>query len=187
MAQLEKTKLSQKQLFRFLIDMYYAIIYKLQQSTSKEIRINESNDYFDQLETFTTFEQIKEWLNDLLNEIGKVTSHQDIAPKHLIPLVQSWINDSYSQNITFQQFADEHHVSVSYLSREFKEQTSMTFSEYLSNIRIDKAKKFFDKGMERTAEVGGLVGYQDPKHFRTVFKRITGITPKDYKKIQKRG
>lgn len=184
---IEKEKILQKQLFQFLLDMYYAIIYKLQQSTSNVIKIVEGDRYFDQLESLETFDQLKNWLINLLNEIVKVTPHHDVAPKHLIPMIKTWIANFHSTNITFQQFADEHHVSVSYLSREFKEQTAMTFSEYLTDVRITKAKELFDKGMERTAEVGALVGYQDPKHFRTVFKKVTGMTPKDYKNIQKRG
>ncbi|MGN8647331.1 response regulator transcription factor [Gracilibacillus sp. HCP3S3_G5_1] len=184
---IERERMPQKQLFRFLVDMYYAIIYKIQQSTSNVIKINDINEYFDQLETFVTFDQLNNWLTNLMNKIAKITSHPHIAPKHLIPKVKEWIEESYASNITFQQFADEHHVSLSYLSREFKEQTNMTFSEYLTNVRIKKAKELFDRGMKKTVEVGALVGYNDPKHFRSVFKRVTGKTPKEYKALQTRG
>ncbi|WP_163539905.1 response regulator [Gracilibacillus sp. YIM 98692] len=179
--QIRQARLPQKQLYRFLVDMYYAVIYKLQQSTSSIIKIEDIDDNIDQLETFITYDQLENWLTVLLSNISSSISHENIAPKHLIPKVKEWIQESYSDNITFQQFADEHHVSLSYLSREFKEQTNMTFSEYLTHIRIKKAKGLFEKGMEKTVEVGRLVGYHDPKHFRTVFKRVTGITPKEYK------
>ncbi|WP_208585515.1 response regulator transcription factor [Gracilibacillus suaedae] len=178
---IQQKKIPQKQLFRFLADMYYAIIYKLQQSTSNVVNIDNIDEYFDQLDALVFYDQLENWLVDLMNHISRELSHKEIAPKHLIPKVKEWVEEAYSNNITFQQFAEEHHVSLSYLSREFKEQTNMTFSEYLTNVRIKKAKELFDSGVKKTVEVGALVGYNDPKHFRSVFKKITGKTPKSYR------
>lgn len=182
-VQIKQENITQKQLFLFLIDMYYAIVYNLKQQVSIVIKIDHIDDYFDQLDTLVTFEELEQWLTDLINKLMAAMPHHDIAPKHLIPNVKQWIEESYQQNITFQQFADAHHVSLSYLSREFKDQTNVTFTEHLTNVRINKAKELFQNGIERTAEVGELVGYTDVKYFRSVFKRITGSTPTTYKEM----
>ncbi|MCJ7843197.1 response regulator [Lederbergia sp. NSJ-179] len=180
--QIKERRISQRQLFRFLSDMYYALIYKLQQTTNSIIQMNGIEETFAKLDCFVTFEELEDWMGELITRIAEAFSSGGIAPKHLIPKVRDWIEKSFADNITFQQFADEHHVSVSYLSREFKQQTKMTFSEYLMNYRIRKAQELFENGVERTVDVGSLVGYHDPKHFRMVFKRITGMTPREYKK-----
>lgn len=182
---IRELRISQRQLFRFLLDMYYAIIYKLQQSTNSIIEMNEIDESFANLDSLVTFEELEDWMEKLITRIAEVYLPEDIAPKHLIPKVRKWIEDSFADNITFQQFADEHHVSLSYLSREFKQQTKMTFSQYLMNYRIQKAQELFENGTDRTIDVGALVGYSDPKHFRMVFKRITGVTPSEYKKRMK--
>src|SRR5690606_12156603 len=155
---------------------------------SQVIKIENMEDYFDELKSLVTFKELEEWLLELVYKIIEAAdSDKQVAPKHLIPQVKQWIEEAYQRPITFQQFADEHHVSLSYLSREFKEQTGMTFSEYLTRIRIHKAKELFINGLERTVEVGELVGYHDMKHFRTVFKRETGLTPASFKESVKRG
>ncbi|GAA0310420.1 YesN/AraC family two-component response regulator [Gracilibacillus halotolerans] len=174
--------LTQRQLFRFLMDMYYALQYNLQQSTRPVMQLDEMDDYFDKLNRLVSYEELEDWLHGLVYKLTETTqSDQQVAPKHLIPKVKQWIEESYQQSITFQQFADEHHVSLSYLSREFKEQTGLTFSEYLVKVRINQAKAFFQEGVDRTVVVAELVGYHDVKHFRNVFKKMTGLTPTEYK------
>lgn len=186
-AQIKQENMTQKQLYLFLTDMYYALIYNQQQLTSNVIKIDHIDDYFDKLNTLVTFDELEQWLLNLIDKLTRAMPTNDVAPKHLIPQVKQWIEESYQQNMTFKQFADAHHVSLSYLSREFKEQTDVTFSEYLTNVRISKAKELFQRGIERTAEVGELVGYNDVKYFRSIFKRVTGITPTAYKKMKRGG
>jgi two-component system response regulator YesN len=181
LTQIQKVNVSQRQLFQFLLDMYYAILYNLQQTNSRMMKLENIDEMFAKLDCLLTFQELEEWLEELINKIVSAYTPQEIAPKHLIPEVKHWIAESYAESITFQQFADEHHVSLSYLSREFKEQTKMNFSKYLINYRVRKAKELFQNGLDRTMEVGSLVGYNDPKHFRAVFKKVTGKTPKEFK------
>lgn len=188
LKQLKKYPLTQRQLFRFLTDMYYALQYKLQQSTIPVLQQGFMEDFTEELNALVTYEELEKWLTELILKIMDSTQiDKQIAPKHLIPKVKQWMEEGYQRTITFQQFAEKHHVSLSYLSREFKEQTGMTFSEYLTNIRIEKAKDFFREGIERVTEVADLVGYQDVKHFRSVFKRVTGLTPAEFKATLKEG
>lgn len=183
MCEIEKKHLTQRQLVRLLWDMYYAISYKLENRLINEkTRIKDMEEKLAQMYTFLTFHEVEGLINQLVLYIAEDLKPLNLAPKHLIPIVEKWVKTDYAKNITFQQFADEHHVSLSYLSREFKEQTGVTFSEYLTQYRIKKAKEFLDSGLQRTAEVGEMVGYQDPKHFRTVFKKVTGITPTEYRR-----
>ncbi|PSL36264.1 YesN/AraC family two-component response regulator [Planomicrobium soli] len=179
-SQIKQLELTQKQLYKFLLDMYYAISYNMQQSTN-QLSIHNIDEKFSELDSLVTFDQLKEWLNQLIRLLINKYVQKETAPKHLIPKVKDWIVNSYSNSITFQQFADEHHVSLSYLSQEFKKQTNMTFTEYLANYRIKKAQELFQNGMKSTAEVGILVGYHDPKHFRKVFQKVTGVSPTQYK------
>lgn len=180
--QIKQIKMRQKDLEQFLVNMYYAVLYKLQQNLKQVIRIDGINEKLKEIANIETYQQLRDWLAILMQLFMKAANMESIAPKHLIPKVKEWISEYYAENITFQEFADNHHVSLSYLSREFKEQTNMTFIDYLTNHRINKAKELFENGIDKTVEVGKMIGYNDPKHFRTVFKKITGLTPKEFRK-----
>lgn len=171
-------RITLKQLSLLITNMYYAIIYKL---TNQSFIVEQSNVNLDLLSEISSYKELEEWLVEMLSKLRDHHTSRELSPKNLIPKVIDWIKHSYKDNITFQQFADDHHVSLSYLSREFKEQIGITFSEYLMEFRVDKAIKYFEEGLERPSEVGFLVGYQDPKHFRTVFKKVTGMTPREFK------
>lgn len=181
--QIKSLQPTQRILRQFLLDMYYAIWFKLEQFTSEVIKVQHIDSHFAKIDALLTFDDLKKWLETLIDLITPSLIDERLAPKQLIPKVKEFIEKNYADNITFQQFAKDHHVSLSYLSREFKRQTNMNFSEYLTHYRIEKAKELFDNGFTKTVEVGVLVGYQDPKHFRSVFKRMTNMSPKDYKHV----
>src|SRR5262249_53012113 len=103
-------------------------------------------------------------------------------PKGLIPVLLCHIHNQYQSVISLQQFAAEHHVSLGYLSRLFKIHTGMTFSEYIVDYRIRKAKELLGLGVDRLQEVSRLVGYEDAKHFSLLFKKVVGESPMAYAK-----
>lgn len=173
--------ITQKQLYKFLLDMYYAFMHKLELTLS-----DSEDDYFSELNTLVTYDDLEEWINNLMYYFILKLKNKSVAPKQLIPIIVNWIEKSYKENITFQEFADQYHVSLSYLSKEFKEQMNMTFSEYLTNIRIEKAKSFVKSGITQTSRVAELVGFNDVKYFRSVFKKKTGQTFSEYRDSIKR-
>ncbi|MDG5788492.1 response regulator [Evansella sp. AB-P1] len=181
-SQLKLKSITMLQLKLLINNIHYALKYRLKENLGSNTDIESIQVNLDTLDTFSTFEELADWLEEIILRIAEHFTPTLIEPKNLIPKVIQWIHSNYQQNPLFQDFANEHHVSLSYLSREFKTQTGCTFSEYIMRYRIEKAKEFFSEGLKRTSEVSSLVGYDDPKHFSSVFKRIEGISPKDFKK-----
>jgi len=64
----------------------------------------------------------------------------------------------------------------------FKKETGQNFINYLTNIRIEKAKELLRSTNLKSYEIAYKVGYDNPTYFSTVFKKLTGMTPLDYKK-----
>jgi AraC-like DNA-binding protein len=64
---------------------------------------------------------------------------------------------------------------------KFKDLTGMTPIEYLTQIRINEAKFLLSNSPLNVAEISSIVGYDDPLYFSRVFKKVTGISPKNYK------
>ena len=75
----------------------------------------------------------------------------------------------------------------SYFSRMFKKETNETLMMYISKTRIDKAKRYMEQKDSNLTEIAFMVGYDDYTYFNKVFRKITGISPRDYKKSMESG
>ena len=72
-------------------------------------------------------------------------------------------------------------ISSYYFSKLFKNETGTNFIEYLTNLRISKAKDLLDENRLSVKEIGITVGYPDPNYFSRIFKKNVGQTPSEYK------
>ncbi len=83
--------------------------------------------------------------------------------------------------MTLEQLAEHVGLSKSYLSSYFKKVTGESFIDYMLQLRVEKAKELFRQTNLKIYEVAEAVGFQDPKYFTKSFKRITGVSPNQYK------
>ncbi|MFC5452708.1 response regulator transcription factor [Paenibacillus aestuarii] len=134
------------------------------------------------LQHISSYDELLICLHDKIIALYGEEQVSETTPKELIAVLVNQIHHHYQRAISLQQFAAEHHVSLGYLSRMFKAQTGLTFSEYVTEYRIRKAKELLQGGVERLQEVSRLVGYEDPKHFSLLFKKQVGETPMMYAK-----
>ncbi len=91
------------------------------------------------------------------------------------------IQDRYIQGITIEETADNLRISAGYLSRLFRQETGYTFVDYLMYTRVTEAAKLLKKSDSKIYEVADMVGYTDPRYFSQIFKRVTGLTPREFK------
>jgi len=105
-------------------------------------------------------------------------SHQDEE----ILKAQAFIEAAYDQEITVDHMAGQTNMSKRNFIRRFKNATRNTPLEYLQRVKIEAAKKALEKNPETVTSLMQLAGYNDIKTFRKIFKRITGLTPQDYRK-----
>lgn len=94
---------------------------------------------------------------------------------------QTYIEDNYQEKITVDQLADMLALSRRNLERRFKKATTNSVVEYIQRVKIEAAKNNLESSRENVNEVMYNVGYTDPKAFRDTFKRITGLSPKQYR------
>ena len=103
--------------------------------------------------------------------------HEDEAIKK----AQAYIEGNFQQRITVDELADMFSLSRRNLERRFKKATSNTVVEYIQRVKIEAAKMSLESSRENVNEVMYKVGYTDTKAFRTTFKKITGISPIQYR------
>ena len=99
---------------------------------------------------------------------------------------QDFIENNFQERITIDGLSSQVALGRRSLERRFKEATNNTVAEYVQRVKIEAAKKCFETSRKSITEVMFEVGYSDTKAFRCMFKKITGMTPIDYRnKYQK--
>lgn len=93
---------------------------------------------------------------------------------------QEYLEQNFRKKISVEDLCEQLAVSRRTFERRFKKATSNTVLQYLQRVKVEAAKKEFEKGTKTVNEVMYEVGYSDPKSFREVFRRITDMTPLDY-------
>ncbi len=105
----------------------------------------------------------------------------------LVCKAQTYMEENVSQKISFEHLASKLAISRRNFDRRFIKAVGFTPVEYLQRVKVELAKSFLEKGRKSIFEVMDEVGYADDKAFREVFKKITGLSPVDYKaKFSKR-
>ncbi|HEY6503540.1 MAG TPA: helix-turn-helix domain-containing protein [Chitinophagaceae bacterium] len=94
---------------------------------------------------------------------------------------QELIETKFQDKITVDELAAQLCIGRRNLERRFKKATANTVVEYIQRVKIEAAKKNFETGRKNVNEVMYDVGYSDTKAFRSVFKRITGLSPVEYR------
>ena len=104
-------------------------------------------------------------------------AHDDNAIKK----AQDFIEANYQDKITVDQLATMFALSRRNFERRFKKATANTILEYIHRVKIEAAKQSLESSRENVNEVMHNVGYSDPKAFRVTFKKITGLSPIEYR------
>lgn len=107
---------------------------------------------------------------------AKQTQHNSIIDE-----IIQYINLYYREDISIEKIANKFFINPSYFSSLFKEETGMNYNDYLTDLRINKAKQLLVSGQYKVKEVAGMVGYSSPRYFSRLFYSKVGMLPKRYK------
>jgi two-component system, response regulator YesN len=130
-----------------------------------------------------TFEQFREQIQKILTS-ALVFRDSRASSQHILMLrnVHDYIDHHYSDsNLSLNEVASQVNLSPSHFSTVFSQETGQTFKEYLTEIRIRKAKELLRSTTLRSSEISYEIGYNDPHYFSYVFRKQTGLSPKEYR------
>jgi len=117
---------------------------------------------------------------DFISQIKSGLVYDRLSP--IIESAQVYINEHLNENLSLKHVAEKVGVSESHLSRSFKQETSMTFSNYVHTIKVKKAQHLLLLTDKSIIDIGLSLGFTTQSHFTKVFKSITDTTPLQYKK-----
>ncbi|UUZ92976.1 AraC family transcriptional regulator [Paenibacillus sp. P25] len=99
----------------------------------------------------------------------------------MIERIKAVMDQRYAENLTVSDIAESVYLSSTYVSLLFKQETGETVYEYLTKVRIERAKELLRDARIKFYEICDAVGYSDPSHFSKIFKKYTGLTPSAYR------
>ena len=98
-----------------------------------------------------------------------------------------YFNEHYNEPISIQEYAESRNMSVCYFQRNFKQIVKHTPMQYLLTIRVNNAASLLETTDYSMAEIAAIIGYEDPLYFSRLFRKIKGVSPRDYRNLVKDG
>lgn len=145
-------------------------------------RFASRDDYLPTLLAFTQLTDIRKWFVNKISEAARnIVAKKEEQSTGLIERAKKYIDANFGRDISLDDVSREIQISPYYFSKLFKEETGGNFIEYLTGIRIERAKQLLHETELSMKEICVEVGYQDPNYFSRIFKKTTGITPTEYK------
>lgn len=132
---------------------------------------------------FRKFDLMRDYFSTV---VQSMVNGAEISVKRIVLEAIRIIGQKLNQNISLVSISEDLFVNPSYLSRLFKENTGKTFTQYLTEQRIERAKILLENPSARISEVSKEVGYNDEKYFSRVFRNMVGVTPKEYCTVEKK-
>ncbi|MCP8967763.1 helix-turn-helix domain-containing protein [Ectobacillus ponti] len=130
----------------------------------------------------STLAQVQEyarvWLGHIMNLLENRYRQRKADP---IALAKQWIAQHLHESITIERIAKEVYMNTTYLSEQFKSQTGETVLDYVTRLRLQKAKELLLRSDLKVYEISQQVGYADTKYFSKLFKKHFGELPSQFK------
>lgn len=137
-----------------------------------------SDNVIDSLD-YSALRQVILEVLDMIFQKEKEKSNTSI--KNMVKEAVVYVDQNYFEEITLTSLAEKYGIESSYFSKLFRNETGKNLVLYITEKRIEKAKEYIRKGDIKLTEVAFMVGYDDYSYFNRVFRKITGMSPRNYR------
>ncbi len=136
----------------------------------------------EQIQSKKSIDEMEKWIHEVFKHVLESIKKNKISKtSKLIDEVKKYIDQNYQNDqLSVEEIAKSLYVNYAHLSFVFKRDTGITINEYLTDLRIEKAKELFDSGNTLVLDVAKKVGYADSNYFGKCFKKYYGLAPSKY-------
>ena len=139
------------------------------------------------IEKATSTKELEQLQVLMIKEYCKVVREVSTEGYHgIVKQAIEYINLNFSKELSLPFIADIINVSPSHLSKKFKKETGFTVTEFINKKRIQEAKRLLQISDHSITDIAILIGFEDPGYFTSVFRKLVGITPREYMKVYKK-
>jgi len=147
-----------------------------------DVMLERNLDYVNKVMQINNQEDLCAWISTALDEfIELVYTLQDGRKVTQISPAINYIDANYDKPVTLADIARASHLSISRLAHVFKEQMGITLIDYLTGVRIERAKQLLLATEQSCTEICFQVGYNNQSYFTRTFKKLVGMTPKQFR------
>lgn len=126
--------------------------------------------------------ELRSWFVERFGESCRnMTTKKEEHENQLVVRAQNYIQENFQKDLSLDEVSRQMDLSPYYFSKLFKEETGSNFVEYVTALRIGKAKELLAQKDLSMKEICMSVGYSDPNYFSRIFKKNTGVTPTEYR------
>lgn len=140
-----------------------------------------SSRYARLLFDISTVQRLRGYMHRLVEKLtDEVSGSRNQRNLKMVHKAVEYINEHYHYDLSLEEVARSAGLSSYYFSHIFKKETGKTFIEFLTDVRIEQAKRLLSDSEFNVSEISRRVGYQDPKYFSRVFKNLVGVPPSKF-------
>ncbi|MFE5320810.1 helix-turn-helix domain-containing protein [Paenibacillus sp. NPDC056579] len=137
-------------------------------------------------DSFVGASQLQDAINSFYRKIVEATKPDGgMKSGSLVSLIEKYIQENYTKDLGLEQISGEMGVSVKYVSRVFKEKTGTNLTDYITQVRMEKAKELLTQTDQRVNDIAEQIGIPSRTTFLRVFKKTEGVTPNEYRTIHR--
>lgn len=147
---------------------------------------SEREHYLPQIMDAERNSDLRPWFVERFGEAKQnMCTKKEEHENQLVVKAQNYIQDNFKKDLSLDEVSRQLDLSPYYFSKLFKEETGSNFVEYVTNLRINRAKELLAEDNCSMKEICAEVGYSDPNYFSRIFKKNTGVTPTEYRESER--
>ncbi len=135
------------------------------------------------LQCISMEELFERFLDFITSAVRNISERQKSKLSKPVERAKRYIKDFYYKPLSLAEIAQNVYLSEQYLSELFKRETGKTITDFIREYKIEMAKVFMSDIRYKITDIAEKVGYNDARHFSKIFKKLVGVTPKEYRRL----
>ncbi|HOO27621.1 MAG TPA: response regulator, partial [Lachnospiraceae bacterium] len=186
---MKNTAITPAQLQLFFTEIFVEIMRLARgyQLTSQQMNLPDM-DIYNEIKNFNSLDDLGSWLLNICMRLrSSIRRERTDTAKLLTEKAKQYIADNYMDSaLSVDKVCGHLNVSATYFSALFKKDTGISFVAYLTQLRMEQARRLLDTTEEKSYIIAGMVGYEEPNYFSYVFKKQFGVSPSKYRQKQEK-
>ncbi len=171
--------------FGMLVYRLYGALLELGYASGVSFHRFDPGAYFGDAPAMEKLERLDDYVRDTADAIRQLSKERD---RSILSKITGYARKHFrNPALKIQDIADEVHFSAAYLGYLFKREMNRNLWDFVTELRIEEAKRLLAATDKKRYEIAYEVGYESPEHFSRMFKRYAGVSPADYRKERQGG
>ncbi|MBW4082554.1 helix-turn-helix domain-containing protein [Paenibacillus sp. S150] len=171
-------------LVKALNRLYFNLLAKVTKSNEWLHSFVKLSSYYQQCYAGNSPDELTQYYTEKLESLLLLLRRfKPAAGKGIIPEVCEYVVRHVDSQLSLKSVADSQYINHTYLSNKFKQETGLHFIDYITFVKMERARYLMETTSSKSNEISTIIGYSDPEYFSRLFKKHTKSSPAEYKKL----